>query len=55
MLHFLASNAGTIVLSAVLAVIVGSIVVHLLRQKKRGQSTCGGGCAECSGTCHCKL
>lgn len=55
MLHFLASNAGTIVLSAVLAVIVGSIVVHLVRQKKRGQPTCGGGCAGCSGTCHCKL
>ena len=54
MLHFLASNAGTIVLSAVLAVIVGSIVVHLVRQKTRGQSTCGG-CAQCRGTCPCQL
>ena len=42
MLHFLASNAG-------------SIVVYLVRQKKRGQPTCGGGCAGCSGACHSKL
>ena len=49
MLEFLAANLSTILISIVLLAIVVLISIHLVREKKRGQSSCG--CAM-HGSCH---
>jgi hypothetical protein len=56
MLHFLAENGGTIILSLLLAAIVAAILVHLVGKKKRGESSCGCNCEGCAsaGLCHPK-
>lgn len=43
MLEFLAANLSTILISIVLLAIVVLISIHLVREKKRGQSSCGCG------------
>lgn len=47
-------NTGTILISAVLLVIVASVVVSMVRDKKKGKNSCGCHCAHCAmnGTCH---
>ena len=47
-------NLGTIVVSLVLIAIVALIVVKMIRDKKKGKSSCGCGCANCAmrGSCH---
>ena len=45
MLEFLSANAGTVLVSAVLAIILICIVVKMRRDKKKGG--CCGGCAGC--------
>ena len=54
MLEFLAANLSTILISIVLLAIVVLISIHLVLEKKRGQSSCGCGCAHCAmqGACH---
>lgn len=54
MLSWFAANMGTLLISAVLLVIVTAIVIHLVRQKRAGKSSCGAGCAHCAmhGQCH---
>ena len=43
---------STIIIGTVLAVIVISIIVGLYNKKKKGISSCGGGCSGCLG-CSC--
>ena len=54
MLHWLAENAGTILVSLALIALVVGIVVRLRRDRRRGQSPCGGSCGCCpmAGSCH---
>ena len=56
MLQWIEQNLGTIAITAVLIVIVTSILVHEIRRKKRGKSSCGCGCEHCAmhGECHKK-
>lgn len=56
MLQWIGANIGNLLLCAVLAAIVILILVHLIRQKKQGKSSCGCGCANCAmrGSCHCR-
>lgn len=56
MLEWIASNLVTIALCTILAAVVVSIVVYLVKSKKKGKTTCGCGCANCamSGVCHKK-
>ncbi len=56
MLHWLAENWVTLVLAAVLAGIVAGVVIKLVRDKKKGKTSCGCGCANCAmaGSCHAK-
>lgn len=56
MVAWLTQNLGTLVISAVLLAACAAIVWYLIRQKKQGKSTCGGGCAHCAnaGCCHRK-
>ena len=57
MLEWLASNLGTILISAGLIVIVALIIRLIVKDKKAGISSCGakcGGCGACAmaGKCH---
>lgn len=56
MLTWLVSNAGTLLVSTVLITIVILIIVKLIRNKKKGKSTCGGNCTHCPmcRSCHKK-
>ncbi len=54
MLNWIYENIGTISVSAVLILIIGLIIFKLIRDKKKGKSSCGCGCSSCpmNGSCH---
>lgn len=54
MLDFIVDNLGTILITVVLVTILAAIVVKLVRDKRKGKSSCGGNCAYCAlgGSCH---
>ena len=54
MLDFIVDNLGTILITVVLVTILAAIVVKLVRDKRKGKSSCGGSCAHCAlgGSCH---
>lgn len=56
MITFLQNNWGTILVILVLAVIVALIAAKLVRDKKKGKTSCGCGCENCpsKGMCHKK-
>ena len=53
-LAWLSANLLTVILSILIAVLFVLTIVHLVRSRKQGKSTCGCGCAGCphSGACH---
>lgn len=53
-MNWLADNWGTLLVSLLLLLAVGAILYRLIRNKKKGKSVCGCGCAGCSmsGSCH---
>lgn len=56
MLAWISANIATILICAVLAVIVAAIIIGMVRDKKKGKSSCGCGCSSCpmSNSCHTK-
>ncbi|MDD5927816.1 MAG: FeoB-associated Cys-rich membrane protein [Firmicutes bacterium] len=56
MFTWIFENMGTIVIGAILAAVVAAVIVHMVRNKKRGRSSCGCGCSGCAmnGSCHPK-
>ncbi len=56
MLTWIKANLATVIISAVLLVIVAAIIVSIVKDKRRGKSSCGCKCAFCpmSGSCHNK-
>ena len=58
MFDWIAANAGTLLVSAVLLALVILAVLKMVRDRKQGKNTCsmGMGCGGCpmSGTCHKK-
>lgn len=56
MLAWLSENLPTIIICAILLAVVVMIVVSMIRNKKKGKTSCGCGCAHCaaSGICHDK-
>ncbi len=54
MLAWLMENMATIIISAVLVLVVATVIVGMIRGKKKGKSSCGCGCAGCAmnGACH---
>ena len=56
MLHWVTANLSTIIVSAVLLAIIVAISTDLIRQRKKGRSSCGCNCAHCAmhGECHSK-
>ena len=47
-MEWIAANLGTIVVGLVLLIIVGLVVFKLVRDKKKGKSSCGCDCGSCS-------
>ncbi|MBQ9116105.1 MAG: FeoB-associated Cys-rich membrane protein [Clostridia bacterium] len=49
-------NIGTLAVLAIVAVVVGIAVFSIMRDKKKGVSSCGNSCSSCpmSGKCHSK-
>ena len=54
MLNWIVNNLATILISLGLLLIVAAIVVKLVKDKKKGKSSCGCNCAHCAmdGTWH---
>lgn len=54
MLNWIANNMATILISLGLLIIVFAIIVKLVKEKKKGKSSCGCNCAHCAmaGSCH---
>lgn len=54
MLLWIRANLATIVICAVLLVVVAAIVIKLVKDKRKGRSSCGCGCEDCAmhGSCH---
>lgn len=54
MLAWLSENIATIIICAVLIAVVAAIIIHMVKNKKKGKSSCGCGCADCpmSDSCH---
>ena len=48
MLAFLAANIGSILVGLLILLLITGIVIHMIRQKKKGKSACGCGCG-CDG------
>lgn len=54
MLLWITKNLATIVICAVLICVVAIIITGIVKNKKKGKSSCGGGCSGCpmNGSCH---
>ena len=55
MFHWISENTGNIIAMVILAAaVVAAIVINLVKQKKRGKSSCGCSCGSCPmrGSCH---
>ena len=54
MLTWLSQNIATMILCAVLIAFVAAIIIHMIKNKKKGKSACGCGCADCPmrSACH---
>ena len=48
MLTWLSQNIATIILCAVLIAVVAAIIIHMIKNKKKGKSACGCGCENCA-------
>ena len=56
MLTWLTANLANILIVLALAALVAVIIATMIRDKKKGRSSCGAGCAHCAmrGSCHNK-
>lgn len=56
MLAWLKDNIAAIIICAALIAVIAAIIVSMVRNKKKGKSACGCGCADCpmGGSCHLK-
>ncbi len=54
MINFLLNNIGTIAISLIILLVVSAIIIKLIKDKKKGKSSCGCGCENCpsAGMCH---
>ena len=53
MLQWLNQYLGTIIICLVLVAIFALLIWSLIRDKKKGKSSCGGCCSSCAMGCHC--
>jgi len=45
---------ATIIISMVIAMLSAAVIIHMIKQRKSGRSSCGCGCGTCplEGKCH---
>ena len=43
---------GTAIVLLVLCIIVGAVIYKMVKDKRSGESSCGGNCAGCGMACH---
>lgn len=48
MLAYVTGNLGTILITLFLVLIVAGVICSLVKDKKKGRSSCGGSCAHCN-------
>ena len=53
MFTWIANNLEAIIVCLSLAVILGIAVAVIIRDKKKGRSSCGGNCSACGMCCSC--
>ena len=53
-IEFFAANIGTVAVSLILLAVLALVAVKMIKNKKKGISSCGCGCSTCpySGKCH---
>ncbi len=53
---WLTENIATIIISVLLMAAIAAILVHMIRNRKKGETSCGCGCSHCpmSDSCHPK-
>ncbi|MDD3347393.1 FeoB-associated Cys-rich membrane protein [Oscillibacter sp.] len=51
MLHWICANLATIFVCAILLLLSGLIVFHLIQNRRKGKTACGCGHCEMSGHC----
>ena len=49
---WLTENLGTIIISLILLAVVATIIISMIRDRKKGKSSCGCDCAHCGGAAH---
>ncbi len=56
MLKWICDNIGLIIVCAILIVLVTLAIISVVKDKKKGRSSCGCNCGSCpmSGSCHSK-
>ena len=52
--EFFVNNLATIIISLLLLLVVVLIIRKMVKDRKKGRSSCGCGCEGCSGHCHTK-
>lgn len=54
MLSFFTNHLADIIIGGLLLIAVAAIVIHLIKNKKHGKSSCGCGCDSCpaASACH---
>lgn len=48
MFAWISENLATILIAAALAAVLTAIIAVLIRDKRKGRSSCGGNCAHCA-------
>ena len=53
-IDWLVANGGSVAVGVVVLAVIAAIVAGMIKNRKKGKSTCGCGCASCalSGQCH---
>ncbi len=46
-ISWLIQNGATIVISVILIAVVAAVVTHMIKNKKKGRTSCGCGCSNC--------
>lgn len=56
MFTWIMDNMATVLISGILLLAVAAVVIHMVRGRRIGKSSCGCGCSGCAmnGSCHPK-
>lgn len=56
MITWFSENIATIIICTALLAVITAVIAGMVRDKKKGKSSCGCGCANCAmnGSCHSK-